>query len=142
MRRIAHIKPFFIEIIFVLLIMTICAYIFISLFAETSKEANESKDKTSAIMYSQSNLELVANSTSLSEAKEKLSFNDENKSLINYDESWKPCEKNGKYVVETCFTENKEKNGDLVDVKVEVYKNSVNKKELVYEVGTKKYFAE
>lgn len=125
MKKIANIKPFFIEIIFVLFILTICVGILIKLFGVTGSTSQYSCDMNKAMFIAQEQLEKFSACETLSDVSEI-----ENELISD------------NYIAKSDITQEATDNGNVAKITVKVFKKQSKGNKQLLDISTEKYFAD
>ncbi len=143
MKKIANIKPFFIEMIIVLLVMSVSSVVVIKLFVAADMDADFSREKNHAVIKAQEVIEMISSCNDKQTAYESMSgIKDKGKWISGFDYVWRKTSVNPRFKMTTEMLEEKAEGGTLVDVNIVIYKISGEKSKKLYNVSTKKYFSE
>lgn len=125
MKKVLKINPFFVEMIFVLLIMTVCITVFIKLFAAVNIRLRESRDKNRAMIEARSKIEFI------------LSERNAQPQIENYDSGWNKTTFSPNYRLKTEIAKEQYLGGEIENIEVKVER--VKDKKLLCLFSTEKY---
>ena len=129
MKKIAKIKPFFIEIILVAFILTICAGVLIKLFGVTASTSQYSTDMNHAMFIAQEQLEKFS---ACENANDVLNtFSDIQNKVFD-----------DKYIVYADITQQLTDNGNLSKINIKVFKIGLKENKELFDISTEKYFSD
>lgn len=136
-------KPFFIEIFFVLVTLTFSSAILTFLYVGVAKSSRDSSDKQTAMFEVQSELERFCAAETKEEGLKALNLsNNKTAETVGYDKDWHKLSKNAYFTLTKSITAKETDSGELLSVDIKVERGSLENKEAFYSVSTKKYFAE
>lgn len=136
------IKPFYIEIFFVLVTLTFCCAVLTALYVGVAKCSRESRDKENTVLAVQSQVERFFAVSKKDEALKVIGIpQNKNNVTKGFDKDWAKTTQDPYYTVKTDIAAKKTDSGELITISIKVERNVAKDGEPFYYVSTQKFFA-
>jgi len=141
----SSVNTFLVEIIIVTLFFSLCVAITLQLFVAAHTKSSLNSDINIATIKVQTQAETIKSLNRIIDADAV--YNDFKKEIIEgktqyqilYDKNWTQTKNNPRYVINVQLKEEPMKHSNIIEARIEAYKITDNKRELLCDIETKNY---